>query len=194
MWRTARSRSGVDGTLITVVSAVLSLLIASPGSAAAARVAHSRLRSAAPKPAAAAGRHIATGILNPDREMLLRLRDGQSTLERQTADFNASIQTRISQLSAGIVDSQRHTQEMLEQTAQRIDSTGKLLKLIVALLVLSWGGLLYVARQLARLQGKSVAWKGKVPEPALDEEGIVRWRKGEPQMPGKAGSLKDSVV
>ncbi len=194
MWRTARSRSGVDGILITVVSAFLSLLIASPSSAAAARVAHSRLRSAAPKPAAVAGRHIATGILNPDREMLLRLQDGQSTLEKQTADFNAGIQRRISQLSAGIEDSQRKTQEMLEQTAQRVDSSRRLLKLIVALLVLSWGGLLYAARQFPRLQDKSVAWKGKVPEPAPDEEGIVSWRKGGPQMPGKAGSLKDSVV
>src|SRR5712692_1640946 len=199
MWRTARSRSGVDGILITVVRAFLSLLIASPliaspSSAAAARVAHSRLRSAAPKPAAAAGRHIATGILNPDREMLLRLQEGQRTLEKQTADFNAGIQRRISQLSAGIEDSQRKTQEMLEQTAQRVDSSRRLLKLIVALLVLSWGGLLYAARQFPRLQDKSVAWKGKVPEPAPDEEGIVSWRKGGPQMPGKAGSLKDSVV
>jgi hypothetical protein len=194
MWRTARSRSGVDGILITVVSAILSLLIASPRSAAAARVAHSRLRSAAPKPAAAAGRHIATGSLNPEREMLLRLQDGQGTLQKQSADFNAGIQTRISQLRAGIEDSQRKTQEMLEQNAQRVDSSRRLLKLIVTLLVLSWGGFLYVARLLARLQDKSVAWKGKVPEPAPDEEGIVSWRKVGPLNAGKAGSLKDSVV
>src|SRR5712692_5359249 len=179
MWRTARSPSGVNSTLITVVSAFLSLLIASPSPAVAARVAHSRMRSAAPKPAAAAGRQIATGILNPDREMLLRLQDGQRSLEKQTADFNAGIQTRIRQLSAGIEDSERKSQEMLEQTALRIDSTRRLLKLIVALLVLSWGGLLYVARQLPRLRDKSVAWKGKVPESAPDEA-IVGWQKGEP--------------
>src|SRR5260370_39864217 len=119
MWRTARSRSGVDGILITVVSAFLSSLIASTSSATAARVAHSRIRSAVPKPAAAAGRQIATGILNPDREMLLRLQDGQRTLEKQTADFNAGLQTRISELRAGIEDSDRKTQKMLEQTAQR---------------------------------------------------------------------------
>ena len=194
MWRTARSRSGVNSTLITVVSAFLSLLIASPSPAVAARVAHSRIRSAAPKPAAAAGRQIATGILNPDREMLLRLQEGQRSLEKQTAEFNAGIQTRMRQLSAGIEDSERKSQEILEQTVLRIDSTRRLLKLIVALLVLSWGGLLYVARQFPRLQDKSVAWKGKVPEPAPDEEGIVSWRKGGPQMPGKAGSLKDNVV
>ncbi len=148
MWRTARSRSGVNSTLITVVSAFLSLLIASPSSAAAAKVAHSRIRSAAPKPAASPGRQIATGTLNPDREMLLRLQEGQRTLEKQTAEFNAGIQT--------------------------------LMQLIVALLVLSWGGIFYIARQLPKLRDKSVARNDKVPESALDEERIVGWQKGEP--------------
>ena len=165
---------------IIVVSALLSLLIALPSSAVAARVAHSRIRSSAPKPAAAAGRQIAAGILNPDREMLLRLQDGQRTREKQTADFNAGIKTQIGQVSARIEVSERKTQEVLEQTAQRIDSTRRLLRLIVALLVLSWGGLFYIARQLAKLQDKSVAWKGKVPESATDEEGIVSWQNGEP--------------
>src|SRR6266852_682356 len=136
MWRTARNRSGVNSTLITVVSAFLSLLIASPSSAVAAKVAHSRIKSAAPKPAAPAGKQIATGIFNTDREML-------------------------------------------EQTALRIDSTQRLLKLIVALLVLSWGGLFYIARRLPKHQEKSVAWKGKVPASAPDEE-TVSWQKGEP--------------
>jgi len=117
--------------------------------------------------------------------MLLRLQDGQSTLEKQTADFNAGIQRRISQLSAGIEDSQRKTQEMLEQTAQRVDSSRRLLKLMVALLVLSWGGLLYVARQFPRLQDKSVAWKGKVPEPAPDEEGMSVGGKVDHKCPGR---------
>jgi hypothetical protein len=152
MWRTARSRSGVNSTLITVVCAFLSLLIASPASAAATRVAHSRIRSAAPKPAAAGGRQIATGILNPDREMLLRLQEGQRTLEKQAAEFNAGIQTRIRQLSSGMEDSERKTQEMLEQTAQRIDSIRRLLKLIIALLVLSWVGFFFIARRLPKLQ------------------------------------------
>jgi hypothetical protein len=183
MWRTARSRSGVNSTSIAVVSAFLSLLIASPSSAVPARVAHSRIRSAAPKPAATPGRQIAPGILNPDREMLLRLQEGQRTLEKQTAEFNADIQTRIRQLSGGIggiEDSERKTQEMLEQTALRIDSTQRLLKLIVALLVLSWGGLFYIARQLPKREDKSVPSKGKVPESALDEKEIVGWQKGEP--------------
>lgn len=180
MWRTARTRSGVNSTSITVVIAFLSLVIASPSSAVPARVAPSRIRSAAPKPAATPGRQIASRILNPDREMLLRLQEGQRTLGKQTAEFNADIQTRISQLSGGIEDSQRKTQEMLEQTALRIDSTQRLLKLIVALLVLSWGGLFYIARQLPKSEDKSVPSKGKVPESALDEKEIVGWQKGEP--------------
>jgi hypothetical protein len=180
MWRTARSRSGVNSTSITVVIAFLSLLIASPSSAVPARVAHSRVRSTAAKPAATPGRQIAPRILNPDREMLLRLQEGQRTLEKQTAEFNADIQTRIRQLSGGIEDSERKTQEMLEQTALRIDSTQRLLKLIVALLVLSWGGLFYIARKLPKLEEKSVASKGRVPESALDEKEIVGWQKGEP--------------
>ena len=185
MWRTASSRSRVIGTAIIIVGAFVSLLIASPSSAVPARVAHSRIRNAAPKPAAAAGRQTATGILNPDREMLLRLQEGQRTLEKQTAELNAGVQTQIRQLSGGIEDSERKTQEMLEQTALRIDSTRRLLKLIVALLLVSWGGLFYVARQFPKLQGKSVAWKGKVPESAPDDEGIASWQKGEPLNAGE---------
>ena len=69
---------------------------------------------------------------------------------------------------------------MLEQTALRIDSTRRLLKVIIALLVLSWVGLFYIARQLPKLHDKSVAWKGKAPESAADEERIVSWQKDEP--------------
>jgi hypothetical protein len=190
MWRTARSRSGVNSTLITVVSAFLSLLIASPSSAVAAKVAHSRIKSAAPKPAAPAGKQTATGIFNPDREMLLRLQEGQRTLEKQIPELNAGIQTRIRQLSGEIEDSERKTREMLEQTALRIDSTQRLLKLIVALLVLSWGGLFYIARRLLKLQEKSVAWKGKVPASAPDEA-TVSWQKGEPPNAREGWKLKD---
>src|SRR5260370_34885070 len=107
MWRTARSRSGVNSTLITVVSAFLSLLIASPSSAVAAKVAHSRIKSAAPKPAAPAGKQIPTGIFNPDREMLLRLQEGQRTLEKQIPECNGGIQTRLSKLSGAIERSDR---------------------------------------------------------------------------------------
>ena len=101
-------------------------------------------------------------------------------MEKQTAEFNAGIQTLMRQLSGGIEDSERKTQKMLEQTTLRIDSTQRLLKLIVALLVLSGGGIFYIARQLPKLRDKSVARTDKVPESALDEERIVGWQKGEP--------------
>ena len=77
------------------------------------------------------------------------------------------------------MDSRRETQQILEATGKRIDSTQRILKLIVALLVLLCGELFHVARQLRRLEDKSFARKGDVkPEP--DEEGIVSWRTGEP--------------
>jgi hypothetical protein len=184
MWRTSRGRSGVHFTFIAVVAVFLSLLVASPSSVAAARGAHSRIRRAAPKAAAPAVKRPATAaILNTDREMLIRLQDGQRTLEKQTADFNTAIQRQISQLSSGIADSRREIQQLLGTTGKRIDSTRRLLELIVALLVLLCGGLLYIARQLPRPGDKSFAWKSDVkPEP--DDEEIVSWRKGE-QLTGR---------
>ena len=187
MWQTTRGRSGVHFTFIAVVAFFLSLLVASPSSAAAAKVAHSRIRTAASKAAAPAVRQPATAaLLNPGREMLVRLQDGQRTLEKQTADFNAALQRRVSQLSSGIEDSRRETQQMLEATDKRIDSTQRFLKLIVALLALVCAGLLYVARQLPRLEDESLTWKGDV-KPAPDEEGIVSWRTGEPLNGQEAG-------
>jgi len=108
--------------------------------------------------------------------MLIRLQNGQRTLEKETADFNVAIQRQISQLSSGIADSRRETQQMLEATGKRIDSTQRFLKIIVVLLVLLCGGLLSVARQLPRREDKSSVSKGDaIPEP--DQEGVVGWRK-----------------
>ena len=176
MWQTARGRSGVDCTFVAVVAVFLSFLVASPSSAAAAGVVHSRNRRAAPEAAPAVRQPATAPTLNPDREMLIRLQNGQRTLEKQTADFNAAIQRQMSQLSSGIADSRRETQQMLEATGKRIDSTRRFLKIIVALLILLCGGLLYVARHLPSRENKSSVWKGDVrPEP--DQEGIVGWRK-----------------
>jgi tellurite resistance protein len=192
MWQTARDRSSVQFTFIAVVAVVLSLLVASPSSATAAKVAHSRMRRPARIAVAPVVKRPATAaILNPEREMLIRLQDGQRTLEKQTADFNTATQRQISQLSSGIGDSRRETRQMLEATGKRIDSAQKVLKLIVALLVLLCGGLLYVARQLPRLGDKSFAWKGDItPEP--DQEGIVSWRKGDQLDGQEAGSKRTS--
>jgi hypothetical protein len=193
----ARGRFGVEGTLITVVSAFLFLSTVLPSSAAA-RVVHSRTRRAVPK--AAAPVHKAAVpvhrepapavIFNPDSEVLSRLQDGQTSLERRTADFNAAIQRRISQLRVEVGDAQRIMQQALEQTNQRLDSAQRLLKFMLAVLVFSLGGLLYVAYQLLRLQAKPIfKWKGTVPEADPHEEEIVSRRREEP-VDGSAGKLK----
>jgi hypothetical protein len=92
----ARGRFGVEGTLITVVSAFLFLSTVLPSSAAAARVVHARTRRMVHKAAAPVYREPAPAVIfNPDSEVLSRLQDGQTSLERRTADFSTAIQRRI---------------------------------------------------------------------------------------------------
>jgi hypothetical protein len=124
----------------------------------------------------------ADGVLNPDHEILIRLENRQLALEKQTADLNAAVQRQMSQLSSAVEDSRRKSQQMLRETGKRIDSTESLLKIIVALLVLLFGGLLYIGRQLLSPPDKGLAWKRDVPDvpnflaPGPDEEGIVGLR------------------
>ncbi len=188
MLRTARGNWGVDEVLVAIVAIFLSLLLVSPSSAATARVGHSRTRSAALKAPGPAVNPVAFGVFNSDHEILTRLQNRQRTLEKQTADFNAAIQGQMAQLSSRVENSQRETQQMLEENRERIVSTQRFLKVIVALLVLFCGGLFFVARQVpglsdrssARPQNNASAWKRDVMEPKLeDDDGIVSWRKGE---------------
>jgi hypothetical protein len=73
-------------------------------------------------------------------------------LEKETIDFSAAIQRRMNQLSTELEDSRMETQQMLEQTTQRINSIQRWLKSVVLMFVLSLGGLLfYVIRQLPKL-------------------------------------------
>jgi hypothetical protein len=182
MWPSIRTRSGVDRILITAVSVLVFLSTASPTvSVAAAKVPHSRARKAVPKQLPAAVREPATAEeLKQQSEVLAGLQVSQSALEKKTIDFNAAVQRRMSQLSAEFADSHKQTQQMLAQTNQRINSTQRWLKSIVLLFVLSLGGLLYVVRQLTRLQDNPVKWKGKVPDMSPDEEGIIASQSGEP--------------
>jgi hypothetical protein len=181
MWRTARGQSRVHGILITAVVACLSLIMVSPSLVAAAR-AHSRTRQIAPKAARPAVRQPPDRILNPDHEILIRLESGQLALQKETAHLNAAVQRQMSQLSSAVEDSRKDTQQMLGQTAKRIDTIEKLLKIIVALLVLLCGGLLYIGWQLLSRPDKGLAWKGDIPDvpnflaPGSDEEGIVGLR------------------
>jgi hypothetical protein len=166
MWPSVRTRSGVDRILITAVSALAFLsTVPSTVSVAAANALHSRARTAIRKQLPAAVRGPATAEeLKQQSEALAGLQVSQSAVEKETVDFNAAIQRRMNQLSAEFADSHKQTQQMLEQTNQRINSTQRWLKSIVLLLVLSLGGLLYVALQLPRLQDSPVKWKGKVPD------------------------------
>ncbi len=204
MLRTARGNWGVDNVLAAIVVIFLSLLTVSPSSAATARVGHSRRRSAAPKAPGPAVNPVTFGVFNSDHEILTRPQNEQRTLERQrtlekqTADFNAAIQGQMAQLSSRVENSERETQQMLEGNRERIVSTQRLLKVIIALLVLFCGGLLFLARRLpglsdrssARLQDNASAWKRDVMEPKLqDDDGIVSWRKGE-QLWRKSEALK----
>jgi hypothetical protein len=146
------------------------------------------MRRAAPKAAAPAVKEPATvRNLTPDHEILIRLEDGQKALEKQSSAMNAAIQTQISELSAEIADSKRETQRMLVANSKRIDSTQSSLKIIVALLIFLCGGLLYVARQLQRLENKSFANRGD-PTPEFEDEGIVSWRISERPNGQEAGS------
>jgi len=182
MWPSVRIRSGVDRILITAVSILVFLSAASPTvSIARAKVPHSRARTAIPK-------QLPATVLEPttaeapkqQSEVLASLQVSQSALEKETVDFNADIQRRMNQLSAEFADSYKQTQQMLEQTNQRLDSTRRWLKSIVLLFVLSLGGLIYVALQLPRLQDNPVKWKGKVPDISSDREGIIAWQSGKP--------------
>jgi hypothetical protein len=178
MWPTASSRSRFGVSIFAL--SVLLFLLASQPSSAAPRVTHPRISRAAPKTRAPAQRGTPTAETpNYANDVLLRLQDGQTTLAKQTADFNTAVQRKMNQVSAEVGDSQRATQLVLEQTNQHIDSVNRLLKFVLTLLVLSLGGLLYAARRLSKLQGTSVKWKGKIPEPDAEDHGIVSWRSSE---------------
>ena len=190
MWPSVRIRSRVDRILITAVSVLVFLSTASPTvSAAAAKVRHSRARTAVAKQLpAAVPKQLPLAVRQPttaeelkqQSEVLAGLQVSLSALEKKTVDFNAAIQRRMNQLSAEFADFHKQTQQMLKQTNQRIDSTQRLVQSIVLLFVLSLGGLLYLVLQLPRLEHNPVKWEGKVPDMSPDEEGIIAWQNGEP--------------
>jgi hypothetical protein len=180
MTPTVRNHSGF-GTSIFIVNVVLFLLVPQISFATASKVAQLRIKRTVPKATVPKYKEPATSaIFNHESGALFRLQDGQNTLAKQTADFDASVRQRLSQLSVQLADSQKETRLAVEETNQRLGSAQRLLKAVTALLVLLLGGLLYVAAQLARRpQDNSITWRGKVPEPDADDEGIVSWRTGE---------------
>jgi hypothetical protein len=118
--------------------------------------------------------------LKQQSEILAGLQASQSALEKETVGFNAAIQRQMNQLNTELVDSRKETQQMLEQTTQRINSSRRWLKSVILIFVLSLGGMLfYVIRQLPKLQDTPVRWRGKVPKLSSDEEDVIAWQSGE---------------
>jgi len=125
--------------------------------------------------------------VSSDQQILIRLENGQRTLEQQTAVLNAALQRQISQLHSAIEDSGKETQQLIQQNA-KTNSTNGLLLMVLALLLMIASGLAYIAWQLPSLTGQGLA-KGKAPELngrfadfsddrelRSDEEGIVSLR------------------
>jgi hypothetical protein len=190
MWKSAPCQSAIRGTLVILVVACLSVVIASPSLLGAARNSRSRNTATALKATRRAVGQPTAGILSPDQQILIRLENGQRTLEKQTADINAALQRQVSQLSSAVEDSRKETNQLLQRTAN-VDSIQRLLIMVLALLVLIAGGVVYVAWQLPSLTGRGLARKGKAPvlelngklpdfpddrELRSDEEGIVSLR------------------
>jgi hypothetical protein len=182
MWRSKRSWSGVDRFLITMVTTIILLSAISPMvSVAAAKVIHSRVRRAVLERRPAVVQEPATAQeLKQLSQVLVGLQVSQSALEKEISDLDAAMTRRMNQLNADLGDSQKQTQEMLEKTNQRINSTQRWLKFIVLMFVLSLGGVLYNVLQPARVRHSRVKWKGKIPEMSPEEEGIIAWQGGGP--------------
>lgn len=176
MWRTTRDRYGAVNTLTGVVVVLLSFVLLTPSSVVAATAEHFQTNRKAPR---AVTRLIKppTKILNPDHDILIRLEKGQRALEKHATDLEAAIQKQVSQLSRGIEDSRKETQQMLEATGKRIKLTQQLLTIVIALLVVSCGGVFYLARRLRRLESELSV---RVMKPNQQADQAVEWQEGEP--------------
>jgi hypothetical protein len=90
MWRTGRGRHGAVDTRINVIAFLAFLAVLTPTSVAAAREAHPRTNKTAPRVATRVVKP-PTIILNPDREILIRLEKGQKALEMQATDLDVAL-------------------------------------------------------------------------------------------------------
>ena len=189
MRKSALCQSAIHRTLVIIVVACLSVVVAAPslvGAAARDRRSAARALKATPRVV----RQPRAGIVTSDQQILIRLENGQRTLEQKTADLNAALQRQISQLFRSVEASRKETQQLLQRT-EKGNSSQRLLIMILALLVLVVSGLVYVAWQLPSLAGKGLARKGEAAvlelkgklsdfsddrELGSDEQGIVSLR------------------
>jgi len=190
MRKSAPCQSPIHSTLVIIVVACLSVVVAAPSLVGAARDRRSRNAATALKATPRVVRQPRAGIVTSDQQILIRLENGQRTLEQKTADLNAALQRQISQLSSSVEDSRKETQQLLRRT-EKGNLSQRLLIMILALLVLLANGLVYLAWQLPSLAGKGLARKGKAAflelngklqdfpddrELGSDEQGIVSLR------------------
>ena len=152
--RTARSQDRTLSGLISIVAFLSWLAVLSAPSVAVANPEHSRARQTGRKTSAHAPKK-PTETVSPDHDILIRLQRSQSALESKANDLDAGIRQQANQLGREIEDSKKQTQQMLAATGKRIALTQRLSELIIALLVLLCAGILYIARRLTRLEGKS---------------------------------------
>jgi predicted PurR-regulated permease PerM len=176
MWRTTRVQYGAANTLISVMAALLSVVVLTSISLAAATEAHSRKSRTVPR---AATRVVKppTKILNPDHDILIRLEKGQRALEKHATDLEAAIRKQVDQLSHGIEDSRKEAQQMLEATGKRIKLTQRLLTIIISLLMVLYVGGFYFAQRLTRLENKLSV---RAMKPNQQDEQAVEWQEGKP--------------
>jgi hypothetical protein len=97
-------------------------------------------------------------------------------LESKANDLDAGIRQQANQLGREIEDSKKQTQQMLAATGKRIALTQRLSELIIALLVLLCAGILYIARRLTRLEGKSFMSDMKLNQAKVETD---EWQAGE---------------
>ena len=193
MWKRGPRQLDIQRTLAMVVIACLSVavassgVIASPGLSGASKDSRPRNAAAPLKAGHRVIRQPRAGA-SSDQQILIRLENGQRTLEQQTAVLNAALQRQISQLHEAVEDSGKETQQLLQQNA-KTNTTKGLLLMVLALLLLIASGVAYIVWQLPSLTGQGLARKGKAPELngrfaefsddtelRSDEEGIVSLR------------------
>ena len=176
MWRTTRVQYGAVKPLISAMAALFAFVALTSSSVVAATDAHSRTNRAAPR---AASRVVkpATKVLNPDRDILIRLEKGQRALEKQATDLDAGIRQQADQLSRKIEDSRKEAQQTLEATGARAKLTHQMLTMVIILLVALCGGVLYFAQRITRLESELLV---RVIKPDQQDEQGAEWQKVEP--------------
>jgi len=174
-----RSRSIVNGIVLTVGATILVSVVPTTSGARTARGFHDRARHAFAATAAIGGDPATPAVLKRQNEVLAGLEMSQSTLEKATNDFNTATQHGINQLRGDFANSRGETQQVLQAMNQRIDSMRRWLRSVVVLFLLWLGGLAYAIYRPVRVQDSSFRRRSRAPamNPADDE--TAKWQSGE---------------